>query len=628
MNRFFRLVCLALLLPSFAQAEGQWAVGPDAWVSKKPGEKSFSGYPPIDPKQVGVQAGDPLERRVVLNRLVLLLKPGAELAIFQNAMLRQYPNENIKFVGQDLRLKTLQVEIPPAQAEDWKKRFSEHPSVEAVFLEPILRANKLPDDPDLEDQHKGRALRQIDAKGAWEISQGDPEVVIAVVDSGFDVKHPELRGKIKGIWNSATRKSEQVGDEKLRLHGTHVAALAAGNPGNDQGGSGTCPNCSLLLIQAADEEGNLSMSSVVNGVYYAVFKGAQVVNLSLGFYPEVNVQVLSVKEKQRIRELIVNDSAGEAAFWNRLFAFAAKNKTIVVQAAGNDAFLAGLDPMKRSPLTLIVGSVGQNGQKSVFSNYGPEVGLSGPGEKVYSALPSNSFGFLDGTSMAAPLVAGVVGLIKSEKPEATSGDIARLLTETGRPVSSQATEETGPLVQAGAALSRLTGKGKASSTAAVANESCGPELAKLRHENQRLQQELADIKEQLSKVLVLPEDQEGYSFTKGEWHSGSNLTNKSYEPVRLLFSFDGIGGGRITFDEGPGKNCIAKLRLGFEGSAMLIEQIEEAQCLASDRAYPPYRFRCKNRGVLGATCQVENETHHSLPFRLYRETDLNEPQIN
>jgi len=110
---------------------------------------------------------------------------------------------------------------------------------------------------------------------------------------------------------------------------------------------------------------------------------------------------------------------------------------MIVQAAGNDAILAEVDPMKRSENSLIVGAVRKNKELTDFSNIGGYVNVFAPGDEIYSSVPNDTFAFYPGTSMACPIVSGCVGLLKSLKPEISNKDVVQLIKETGESVDGQ-----------------------------------------------------------------------------------------------------------------------------------------------------------------------------------------------
>lgn len=616
MSLLLRWFLVFLLVPGSVLAESKrWLVGPDAWVAGK-SRPSLVGYAPIDPGQVGVDTEDPLGRRVVKNRLVLMLKAGADPTDLIAFFNRKYRGEALSFVGLDPQTNALQAEVPPEAAPSWKERLGAHPLVEGVFFEQLLKTQLNTGDPVFETKGDERAWpwRRMGLPQAWERTLGRPAVTIAVIDSGFDPKHPELAGRVRSVWNAASRTQRLEGSRGLSEHGTHVASLAGGRAGNRLGAAGACPGCSLLLIQASDRAGNLSMSSVANGIYYALYKGAKVINLSLGFFPSGSFGTLSEGQKRRLQSRFLAASRGEVIFWQRLFKAARDKGAVVVQAAGNDNYLAQMDPMKRAPGSLVIGALDQSGNRASFSNYGPEVDLSAPGVGVYGALPGGRFEARDGTSMAAPLVAGTLGLMFSAEPGLTPRRAAEILRQTAQSQRGGQGRQPGALVRADLALEALGGV--APPPSAPSGVDCGPRIERLEEENQRLRREIEELKERLSRLFQVPAGADPKE-TKGLWAASKTMVNQDQAPVRLFFQFDGNGGGKVVYQEARGQACLAPLRTELSKGVMVIEQTQDAPCLAKGRSYKAYRFRCRNQGVKGAICHLDR-SQRATPFRLFR----------
>ena len=114
-------------------------------------------------------------------------------------------------------------------------------------------------------------------------------------------------------------------------------------------------------------------------------------------------------------------------FWNDLFEYANQNNVTCVLAAGNNNILTGFDPFQRSKNTIKVGAIDQNFNKAKFSNFGDKTTIYAPGVGIFGAKPNNSYEFLNGTSMAAPIVSGFIGLFKSQNKNLTNQEIINLL---------------------------------------------------------------------------------------------------------------------------------------------------------------------------------------------------------
>jgi subtilisin family serine protease len=146
----------------------------------------------------------------------------------------------------------------------------------------------------------------------------------------------------------------------------------------------------------------------------------------------------------------------EAEFWNELFLMADENNVTIVTAAGNQNIIVGLDPMSRSSRSIKVAATDNSKQKAFFSNYfsfnlNNGSCLSAPGSNIYSSAPNGGFIYESGTSMASPLVAGIVALMKSVNKNISNKNIMRILHETGVKTNGS---KIGAFVQADKAVLR------------------------------------------------------------------------------------------------------------------------------------------------------------------------------
>ncbi len=281
------------------------------------------------------------------------------------------------------------------------------------------------------------APQKIAAPQAWATTEGDPAVIIAVVDTGIDYRHPELSpnawsnsGEVpaNGLdddgngyvddtngWDFVNSDGQPLDDH---FHGTHVAGIAAAAPTGDPAGVvGVCPRCRLMAVKVMDASGSGSMDNVAEGITYAADNGARAINLSLGSYATSETLQAAV------------DYA-----WSR--------GAVVVAAAGNDGTATKLYPAAYSN-AIAVASTNADDYHSCFSNFGEGyVSVSAPGELIYSTTPldasgSATYGTYSGTSMATPHVAGLAGLLFAQ-------DLARSNT-TVRTLIETTTEDLGPV---------------------------------------------------------------------------------------------------------------------------------------------------------------------------------------
>lgn len=236
----------------------------------------------------------------------------------------------------------------------------------------------------------------IDAPEAWAIASGSSEIKIAILDSGIDLNHPDLKNKIAASVN-LTAASNTEND--LYGHGTHVAGIAAADTNNGAGVAGVGYNSKLLNVKVLGDDGYGAYSWIANGIYWAVQNGAKVINMSLG-----------ANRKSSALEDAVN--------------FAWNNGVVLTAAAGNSS-----NPSKTYPAyynnVIAVAATNNNDVKTSFSSYGSWVDVTAPGENIYSTFPTHDFylqnkygrsknyDFGSGTSMSTPHVSGLAALLWS-----------------------------------------------------------------------------------------------------------------------------------------------------------------------------------------------------------------------
>jgi subtilisin family serine protease len=293
------------------------------------------------------------------------------------------------------------------------------------------------DDP-LRDQQWG--LDQINAEEAWAATTGSGAVV-AVVDSGVDLNHPDLRGQLvqgatfiecnPSCGNGDWKGPDGVGND-YDEHGTHVAGIVAAATDNGIGVAGTAPDAQIMPIKAL-EEGAGSFEDIANGIRWAVDHGADVVNLSLGALPGVQALTLT----------------GLMAETTEAIAYANDNGVLVVAAAGNETF-----PLCGTPAfddgALCVTSTTREETPSWFSNGAlkPDLfAVAAPGgaglvfceDDIVSTVPSGTgsaacgeadYDYYAGTSMATPHVAGVAALLFAQGR--TLDNVKSALADTAR----------------------------------------------------------------------------------------------------------------------------------------------------------------------------------------------------
>ncbi len=289
-------------------------------------------------------------------------------------------------------------------------------------------------------QAGGLTDADTDAVAAWAKSLGTG-VVVAVIDSGVDISHPEFAGRIHSARHDfvdGDNDPRPVGSGPNESHGTSVAGVIAA-AANGLGITGVAPGSQIMAIRAC-EGGSCSTVDIANGIRFAVDRGADIVNLSLG-------------------SIVAEDPVVEAAV-----AYARDHDVLMVTAAGNDG--GDLDALP-PPLKLVPGGLPYSNILNVaasdhrdrlarFSNFGAgTVDLIAPGAGIVTTSIGGGYDVVDGTSFSAPLVAGVAALLLSSDPGIGHQELfARITAFVDRPASLSGFSASGR-VNAGRVLTRF-----------------------------------------------------------------------------------------------------------------------------------------------------------------------------
>lgn len=368
---------------------------------------------------------DTLNRRRIVSNLVNIALKNSDnsIAKFANELKQKYPSEDYKIVYIDSVINRLQVQLSEKERVKFKTEVKSKLNQYKLLVwdETLFDYVKTFNDPKLNDNTVNWYLKAININKAWEQTTGDNQIIISVIDNGFDLNHPELKGKAVKPYN-VIYKTTDVRPSKEN-HGTHVASTIVAKGDNNQGLVGICPDCSFMPIKVEDQNGMITNTYIIDAILYAIKNKADVINLSLGMQIPMGLNIPLQEQK----EYINSNAKDEEEFWNDLFDFASQNNVSCVLAAGNSNILTGFDPFQRAKATIKVGAVNQNGQKASFSNFGALTTIYAPGTNIYGAKPGNSYQILEGTSMAAPIVSGFVGLIKSKNKNSTNLEILKIL---------------------------------------------------------------------------------------------------------------------------------------------------------------------------------------------------------
>ncbi|MEZ4659264.1 MAG: S8 family peptidase [Caldilineaceae bacterium] len=268
----------------------------------------------------------------------------------------------------------------------------------------IVEGAYLPNDPDFADNAKTYAQETIHLAAAWDVSMGNADVIIAVLDTGLSLSHAELATRFVPGYDLMNGDDDPSDDHG---HGTHVAGIIAAQMDNKVGTAGVCPNCRIMPVKVLDKQNLGSWSTVAEGIIYAVDHGAQIINVSLG----------GAKPSPTVEAAVE---------------YAASKGVLIVAAAGNAHSTEPFYPAAYDHV-LAVSATDKLDDLWPLSNSGDYIDVAAPGHMIYSTMPvelSNDVGYayMTGTSMAAPHVAGLAGLLLSQDASRSAADLEAIIT--------------------------------------------------------------------------------------------------------------------------------------------------------------------------------------------------------
>lgn len=309
------------------------------------------------------------------------------------------------------------VQVDPAIAGEVTRQLRSVPGVLAAEPDTRVRA--------AQDQYRPQqySTDRVRANLVSDLVTGNGTTV-AVVDSGVQGDHPDLTPLLPGgrqrVLSGTTFLTPDGAGPDLRGapgnvdpngHGTHVAGIIAAARGNGIGVEGIAPNAQILPVRALDSSGLGWASDVAEAILWAHRQGADVVNLSLAG-PSQSAAISAA-----IDSVTTDTSRGKAP-------------TIVVAAAGNSGGNYSEMWPAAHPRVIAVASTDSADQVAASSSRGGWVDVAAPGVSILSTCTGSTYCYKSGTSMAAPLVAGVAALLREQAPQRTGGDVAGTLQGT------------------------------------------------------------------------------------------------------------------------------------------------------------------------------------------------------
>ena len=248
------------------------------------------------------------------------------------------------------------------------------------------------------------SLAKTHATAAWKLTAGGPQTVVAVLDTGVDLAHPDLQGSFVQGHDFVNADGDPSDDHG---HGTMVAGVVAARANNGLGGLGTCSGCALMPVKVIAANGSGSAPDIAAGIRWAADNGADVVNMSFTLSgPDDGIRD-AIEHAQRLGVLVVA-AAGNAGTAEVTFPAAYGG---VVSVAGSDPSDARYD----------------------WSSFGGWVHVAAPGCSVSTAAGA-AYGEFCGTSSATAFVSGLVGLARSLVADRPAAEIAEKIGSSAAPV--------------------------------------------------------------------------------------------------------------------------------------------------------------------------------------------------
>jgi subtilisin family serine protease len=292
--------------------------------------------------------------------------------------------------------------VSPGMEEAEAARLSALPWIQAAEPNYIAyAADTYPNDPYIDRQWN---MRRIYAPAAWDLTMGDDTIVVAVVDTGIDYSHPEFAGRRRPGWDYVNDDNDPSDDNG---HGTHVSGILAAAAGNGIGVAGLASKVKILPLKVLDSAGSGYYSNIIKAIYAAADYPTKIINLSL-----------QSTQASDILHQAVADVAGQGC--------------LVVAAAGNygDSGNPVVYPAAYAEGFTVAASDHYDNWAS-YSGFKPYVDLAAPGgaswDQIWSTVPTSSYDYDYGTSMAAPLVSAAAALVWTYQPAATRQQVTGIL---------------------------------------------------------------------------------------------------------------------------------------------------------------------------------------------------------
>ena len=328
------------------------------------------------------ETATPTQSEVIISSQItrrILVKISANARLI-NVMSRMEPYGTVTESSELAKLDAFILDMPD---NNFDERLVELGNISGVgYVEPdypVQALDTIPNDPSFPAQYGLTAIR---APQGWDVSTGSPAVTIAILDSGVDMSHPEMVGKVVQGYDFVNNDNNPQDDYG---HGTHVAGIAAARGNNGLGIAGVSWGAQIMPVKVLNSFGQGSFSNVAAGIIWATDHSAQIINMSLG----------GSNYSQILQDAVD---------------YAARRNVLLVASSGNTNSNFILYPA-RLPQVIAVAATNANNQHASFSNYGAEIDIAAPGDNILSLWLGGGYSTFSGTSMATAYVSGLAAVL-------------------------------------------------------------------------------------------------------------------------------------------------------------------------------------------------------------------------
>ena len=442
------------------------------WNDSIPGVKELPApykniIPPVDSVKVKPDPVDSLTN-IIADQIIVLFNSKdikTDMSSFARMFKKVYPDASYSVIYYNPTAGTMLLQVPEQRLHDLLYEIPRRITGIDYKLttNPMLYVEKIPSDPEFGEAEYDRYFKAVQAFDAWDITSGSEDVIVGIVDTYFCLDNPEINSRYihpihipsktrnvlpRSLPEPPFHNTNELDEFCSACHGTHVAGIAIGSHDNGTGAGGIAPKCKWIPISVGND---VPLIYIMEGILYAIYQGADVINVSMGIsFPENVDQIVPLQEQaRRTRETFHY----QEDVWQFVYQTACDHNCIICRSAGNDNVIMGMDAAKRSPLVVKVEATSPAGtSRADFRHFGPVARqaldistVSAPGEGILSSIAWGMFMPMDGTSQATPFVTGAVALMKSLDKSLTPVQVIDILRRSGKPLPNS--NHIGPLIQ-------------------------------------------------------------------------------------------------------------------------------------------------------------------------------------